>query len=238
MNKLTLQAPMPGALPETMQKPPVPKPVQGPPAPAGTPRTAAPVQDQVRGTAEDAVQAGAGDSKTESEKGKTTESASGSRASGPETGLTAADLEQIAARLAGGAAPLAARSDLVELHSRITRMFATLNEGLSDMHSRKAAADREILSSRIDMLEAAVNRMEGALRIEFEPLLKTALDEALAKQAPPRRRGLSRALLLGLALALGLGLGSFYHQPLRDTAAMLAAELQGPASRTPENSGQ
>ena len=102
--------------------------------------------------------------------------------------LTEARLQQIAETLRGGELPLASRGDLIELHNRIITMFTTLNEGLGEMQSSKAAADRTVLTARIDTLEEAVNRMEGALRIEFEPALKSALAEVMVAQAKPQRR--------------------------------------------------
>ncbi|KIC18704.1 MULTISPECIES: hypothetical protein [unclassified Leisingera] len=140
--------------------------------------------------------------------------------------LSNAVLAQISAALRQGGEPLAAQADLVALHKRIAEMFTTLNEGLGERHAQKAAADRAALTARIDQLETAVNRMEGALRIEFEPVLKAAVAEALAQAAPPprRRRGLAAAaLLLGAA---GLAAGVYWHAPLQEMAQAAAAAAE------------
>ncbi|WP_417585520.1 hypothetical protein [Pelagibacterium sp.] len=126
--------------------------------------------------------------------------------------LTTEDIERLGKLLTGDRLPMAARSDLVELHKRIAVMFTTLNDGLSEIHAKKAAADRAELCARIDWMEEAVNRMEGALRIEFEPVLKTALTEVMASRLTTQRSHGSqriRALIgLGLALSVGIVLGA------------------------------
>ncbi|UWR82361.1 hypothetical protein K4K97_18700 (plasmid) [Phaeobacter inhibens] len=133
--------------------------------------------------------------------------------------LAPGDLEQLAAHLRGGPQPLGTRGDLIELHKRITGMFATLNDGLGAMYTQKAEADRKALSARMDALEDAVNRMEGALRIELEPVLRDSFAKVLAKDTAARRRspgqrlkrGITKGGGLALILALGLAAGTLYH---------------------------
>lgn len=142
--------------------------------------------------------------------------------------LSAAVLAQIATALRQGgpdAPPLAAQADLVALHKRIAEMFATLNDGLGARAEQKAAADRAALSARIDQLEEAVNRMEGALRIEFEPVLKAAVAEALAQAAPTPRRRWRGALAAALLSAAALAAGAWWHTPLLETAQTLGQIL-------------
>lgn len=142
--------------------------------------------------------------------------------------LSAAVLAQIATALRQGgpdAPPLAAQADLVALHKRIAEMFATLNDGLGARAEQKAAADRAALSARIDQLEEAVNRMEGALRIEFEPVLKAAVAEALAQAAPTPRRRWRGALAAALLSATALAAGAWWHTPLLETAQTLGQIL-------------
>ena len=125
--------------------------------------------------------------------------------------LSQADAKLLHDILTSGETGLARRGDLVNLHQRIVQLFTTLNEGLGEMHEKHAREDREALSARIDTLEDAVNRMEGALRIEFEPVLRKALDDVVKERmAPPPRRG--RRLVL--AMAAGLTLGVVFHEPL------------------------
>jgi small-conductance mechanosensitive channel len=229
MNKLTLEAP-----------------VQGPPAPAGSPAAAAAATSaaatppsgptgptgapQPRDTTQPAETA-AGQARAQSPD-PTAKQPRAQRpvdaADGRPPRLSAAVLAQIATALrqgGGDALPLATQADLVALHKRIAEMFTTLNDGLGTQQAAKAAADRSALSARIDQLEEAVNRMEGALRIEFEPVLKAAVTEALAQAAPrPRRRwrgALAAALLAGAALMAG----AWYHAPLLEAAQNLGQLL-------------
>ncbi|MFV1462725.1 MULTISPECIES: hypothetical protein [unclassified Phaeobacter] len=147
--------------------------------------------------------------------------------------LAPADLDQLAAHLRGGPQPLAGRGDLIELHKRITAMFATLNDGLGEIYTRKAEADRKALSARIDTLEEAVNRMEGALRIELEPVLRNSFARVLADSSAHRRslrqrlaRGLGQGGYLALILALGLAAGTLYHSRISAAASTAWSEAQ------------
>lgn len=143
--------------------------------------------------------------------------------------LGPADLRLLNQLLHGGDRPLAERADLVELHKRILTMFTTLNEGLGETQDRKAAQDRAALGARIDDLEAAVNRMEGALRIEMEPVLRDSFARVIAETARPQRSWwdrLGRAGALALLLGVGLTLGALYHGELRSSASALLQQIQ------------
>ncbi|UWQ43744.1 hypothetical protein K3718_20275 (plasmid) [Leisingera aquaemixtae] len=219
MNKLTLEAP-----------------VQGPPAPAGSPaRPAQPRPAQAapaQATSEPAPSAQATSAQATSEPAPS-EPAQAQAAPdkpAPPPRLSAAVLAQIAKALRQGgpdAPPLAAQADLVALHKRIAEMFTTLNDGLGAQAAQKAAADRAALSARIDQLETAVNRMEGALRIELEPVLKAAVAEALAQAAPKPRRRWPRVMAAALALAGALAAGAWWHTPLLALADSAAPALAG-----------
>ncbi|WP_281707857.1 hypothetical protein [Phaeobacter italicus] len=143
--------------------------------------------------------------------------------------LGPADLRLLNQLLHGGDRPLAERADLVELHKRILTMFTTLNEGLGETQDRKAAQDRAALGARIDDLEAAVNRMEGALRIEMEPVLRDSFARVIAETARPQRSWwdrLGRAGALALLLGVGLTLGALYHGELHSSASALLQQIQ------------
>ncbi|MFS4583702.1 hypothetical protein [Phaeobacter sp. C3_T13_0] len=144
-----------------------------------------------------------------------------------------ADLDRLAAHLRGGSQPLAARADLIELHKRITAMFATLNDGLGEMYTQKAEGDRIALSARIDTLEEAVNRMEGALRIELEPVLRDSFAKVIADTSIHQRglgqrlkRGLVRSGFCALILALGLAAGTLYHSRIATASSTAWTEAQ------------
>lgn len=235
MNKLTLEAPVQG--------PPAPAgspaaaaaatsaaatPPSGPPGPTGAAQPAETTTGQARAQSPDPTA-----KQPRAQRPVDAADASEGQPPQPERRaepprLSAAVLAQIATALrqgGGDALPLATQADLVALHKRIAEMFTTLNDGLGTQQAAKAAADRSALSARIDQLEEAVNRMEGALRIEFEPVLKAAVTEALAQAAPrPRRRwrgALATALLAGAALMAG----AWYHAPLLEAAQDLGQLL-------------
>lgn len=113
---------------------------------------------------------------------------------------------------------LARREDLTELHKRIVQLLQALNkalnEGLGGAMGKKAAEDRAGLTARIDTLEESVNRMEGALRIEFEPVLRRAIGDVMAEQVKPKRRVGQLVFWTCLALAAGCVLGSAFHAEL------------------------
>ncbi|MEL7301256.1 MAG: hypothetical protein AAFM92_12815 [Pseudomonadota bacterium] len=149
--------------------------------------------------------------------------------------LTETDLRALQRTLLTGDAALARRSDLGELNTRIVRMFETLKKGVGEMYVSKAEADRLMLSERIDTLEDAVNRMEGALRIELEPVLREAVAQVMAEQVASRpRRG--RFLWTGLVLLAGLALGAFFQDQLVGLMAQIESLISIGASRFLENS--
>lgn len=145
--------------------------------------------------------------------------------------LTKADAELLyRALVSDSSAPLARRGDLVELHNRIVKLFETLNEGLGEAQARKAAADRAEITERLEAMEESVNRMEGALRIEFEPVLRAALNDVVAEQARPKRRPIRATIRVAALLLAGVALGAVLHQPIRDgaqAATAAAAPVQG-----------
>lgn len=128
--------------------------------------------------------------------------------------LTAADGVLVHRTLMAQEDGLARREDLTELHKRIVKMFQRLAEGLGDSMAKKAAADRAGLTARIDAMEDSINRMEGALRIEFEPVLRNAMADVLAKQDRPKKRPLRTIFRTGAVLAGGLAFGVMYHSEL------------------------
>ncbi|MBY6140999.1 hypothetical protein KUV26_16285 [Leisingera daeponensis] len=198
-------------------------PFQGPPAPAQTQTRTAQTRAEPAQAAQaaQAAPAAAGTAQAAPAQDKS----QGQPVQPPR--LSNAVLAQIANVLRQGEVPLAAQADLVELHKRIVEMFATLNEGLGERHAQKAAADRAALTARIDQLEEAVNRMEGALRIEFEPVLKAAVGEALAQALPrPRRRRPGPAAAALLLAAAGLAAGVYWHAPLQEAAQAAAAAVE------------
>jgi len=135
-----------------------------------------------------------------------------------------ADARLLQRALVTGEGALARRSDLVNMHSSVVKLFETLNQGVGEMYVAKAEKDRSALSARIDGLEEAVNRMEGALRIELEPVLRAAMADVVAQQTPVKTsRG--RIAWTGLALALAVTAGAVFHAPLTATISNLETQV-------------
>lgn len=114
---------------------------------------------------------------------------------------TQPDLERMRAYLGQGLAGFARQGDIVELHKRMGEKFAALPEELADHVSRQNAPIME----RLEELETALNRLEGALRIELPPMLSDVIATSVQDQAPRRRKGLR---LLGAIVLLALGVAS------------------------------
>ncbi|MEO0465161.1 MAG: hypothetical protein AAF216_01355 [Pseudomonadota bacterium] len=141
--------------------------------------------------------------------------------------LAEADIRRLQQDLTSGDAALARRTDVVEFYNRVVKLFQTLNTGIGEMYVAKADDDRRALSARIDKLEDAVNRMEGALRIELEPVLRKAMSEVVSEQNASRQPvRFRRAIWPGLILIVGLGLGAALHAPLTDTAAATVSKAK------------
>ncbi len=148
--------------------------------------------------------------------------------------LSDADIQKLQRRLVSGDGALARRADLGELNTRIVKMFETLNKGVGEMYVAKAEADRSVLSARIDNLEDAVNRMEGALRIEFEPVLRKSMAQVMEEQNAGRpRRG--RYLWMALLFVASLGLGAFFHAPLTAGASGIGDFIEAQMTKTTKN---
>jgi hypothetical protein len=152
----------------------------------------------------------------------------------PENGVQNSELRKLVAVLTTGEEGLAKRKDLTELHKRIVAMFTTLNQGLVEGQSVRAQEDRAQLIQRLDEVERAVNSMEGALRIELEPLIRNVVAAAVSKiDNKPRKSALGLAwvsLILGGAVLFG----AYYNQQILSFATQipLVAGLESPQNST------
>ncbi len=143
----------------------------------------------------------------------------------PMTGITPSQIETLQRELAKGENAVATQRDLIELHKRMVAMFSTLKDGLGEQHAKKAELDRSVLSARLDKMEKAVNRMEGALSIEFAPLVSAAINDALDKKAAaPQRKiwTISGGVVLAVA---GLVAGAAFSGELIDLVNKTSAWL-------------
>lgn len=135
----------------------------------------------------------------------------------PQRRLTDADLQAIKAFLVTGDQAIARQHDLVELHKRFVKMFETLNDGVGQMYVDKADKDRQMLVARLDTMEESVDKMEGALRIEFEPALRAAMADVVADSVKPQRRWVKGTLLATALIIGGILAGAVFQEPIRET---------------------
>jgi len=97
---------------------------------------------------------------------------------------------------------LARRKDLGDMYKRIVATITTLDAGLTQRQVTRADEDRALLSARLEGMESAINSVEGVLRIELEPLVREAVNHAVAEQlsggraARPRRPFARRVIQL------------------------------------------
>lgn len=115
--------------------------------------------------------------------------------SASELRLTTGDARALHAMLVQGNDALARRKDLGDMYKRIVATLTTLDTGLTERQEARADSDRALLSARLESMETAINSVEGVLRIELEPLVRAAVDEAVAGQlGEARPRGGARAV--------------------------------------------
>ena len=115
------------------------------------------------------------------------------------------DLRKLQNLLMNGDDSIARRKDIGEFHKRIVSLFTTLNQGLGEQSAIKAAEDRAQIDARLNAMEQAVNKMEGALRIELAPLMKAVVQDAV--QARPVARPSTVWVKVIAALIAGVGVG-------------------------------
>ena len=134
----------------------------------------------------------------------------GHYAATPEAEPNDVELRKLLALLTKGDEALAKRKDLTELHKRIVTMFTTLNQGLVEGQTAKAQQDRVQLVQRLDEVERAINSMEGALRIELEPLIRNIVAATVSQNKNPQKISARHWVGLGFVLCGGIALGAYY----------------------------
>lgn len=126
-------------------------------------------------------------------------------------------LPGLLAALMEGENALAKRKDIGELHKRLITALTTMNNGLSEAQAMRVTEDRKQISEKLEEVERAINSMEGALRIELEPMLRNILIDA-TEQSQYQKRSLPRVIFSALAVfTLGLALGTTYHNWIKQT---------------------
>ena len=144
----------------------------------------------------------------------------------PQRRLTDADLVAIKKFLVTGDQAIARQHDLVELHKRFVKMFETLTHGLGQMYTDKADKDRQMLVARLDDMEESVDKMEGALRIEFEPALRAAMADVMAETAKPKRNWLRGAIIATALILGGILAGAVFQEPVRETTVSIVSGME------------
>lgn len=129
------------------------------------------------------------------------------------------DLQNIYATLTRGDGALAKRRDLGELHKRLVTMVTTINQGLGEATATKAAEDRAQIDQRLDRMERAVNSMEGALRIELEPMLRTLVSDAVSASSTKRHGRIFPVVLASVVFFAGAGLGVVFQEQILSAGA-------------------
>ncbi|SEW41986.1 hypothetical protein SAMN04488515_2905 [Cognatiyoonia koreensis] len=112
--------------------------------------------------------------------------------------------DPLASLVGTGPETVARRKDIGELHKRLVAMITTVGTGFGEAEAARIERDRAVLSSRLDDVERAVNSMEGALRIELEPMLRSIVADATAQRQS--RIGTKILKFLGLGVIFGGGL--------------------------------
>jgi hypothetical protein len=140
--------------------------------------------------------------------------------------FTEADLVAFKRFLLTGQQPVTTRGDLVEMHKRFVQMFETLNKGIGEMYVAKAEKDREALSERLDVMESAVDRMEGALRIEFEPALRAAMADVIAESSQAKRRWVRGTLIVSALILGGILVGALFQGPILETVFSIVSGME------------
>ena len=176
-------------------------------------------QETYQGTPADAPAAAKKAATPDNGAQKTTEVA-------PQRRLTDADLVAIKKFLVTGDQAIARQHDLVELHKRFVKMFETLNHGLGQMYTDKADKDRQMLVARLDDMEESVDKMEGALRIEFEPALRAAMADVMAETAKPKRNWLRGAIIATALILGGILAGAVFQEPVRETTVSIVSGME------------
>jgi hypothetical protein len=143
----------------------------------------------------------------------------------PEIGLRDAELRLLLAQLTKGEEALARRKDLTELHKRVVTMFTTLNQGLAEGQAAKAQEDRQQLVARLDAIERGVNGMEGALRIELEPLVRNIVAASFSKIDRTGRGNSMHPVWKGLILCGAIAMGAYFSDPILAFAQQAAFAL-------------
>lgn len=129
--------------------------------------------------------------------------------------------------LVSGEQPIAKREDVIELYNRMVTLLRALNESLTKTQTERSNEDRSQIVSRLDQIEGAVNSMEGALRIELEPILSQAVEEQFKRHAKTQT-GKSRAVLGTVCLlAVGLTAGVLWSDVILNEVQNLSGFIQG-----------
>ena len=148
-------------------------------------------------------------------------------------GTIEVELRKFYAQLTTGDDALAKRKDLTELHKRIVAMFTTLNQGLVDSQAAKALEDRTQLIERLDHVERAVNSMEGALRIELEPLVTNIVTSVVSKTGDKSHASRMPSSLIVLGICLAIGFGAYFDRYISVFAPQIFPVAQSAILKNP-----
>lgn len=116
----------------------------------------------------------------------------------------------------------ASQQDLIELHKRFVTMFTTLNEGLSDTAKARAEKDRAEMDVKIEGLETSLNSLEGMLRIELVPQIRSLIGEEISQKPPMKRQQFRRVLGVGVICAVCVFIGAEFSEQVGEVVSRIA----------------
>lgn len=150
-------------------------------------------------------------------------------------------LPGLLAAMMEGENALAKRKDIGELHKRLIAALTTMNSGLSEAQAMRVAEDRKQISEKLEEVERAINSMEGALRIELEPMLRNILIDATEQHHAPKRSFSRKFMSLSFVFSAGLFFGSIYQPWIEKaylaTVAAAASYIQHIPAALPPKGG-
>lgn len=116
----------------------------------------------------------------------------------------------------------ASQQDLIELHKRFVTMFTTLNDGLSESAKKRAEQERAEMDAKIAGLESSLNSLEGMLRIELVPQIRSLIGEEIAHKSPVKRRLFRRVIGISLICGVCVFLGATYSEQVSELVSRIA----------------
>ena len=119
----------------------------------------------------------------------------------------------------------ARKADIIELHNRVATMLTQLNDGLVGAAEKKLELDSSKMDSRIGEMQAAIDGLEGAVRVELTPSIRELLKEEFRRQNTKKRASIFfRVFQLCVVIGL-LFLGAVYSEQILQFADTILEQI-------------